>query len=36
MSCLVGLFLEGKQCLRKVIVSNDHVKNGPEKLVDNG
>ena len=36
INCLAGVFLEGKQCFRKVIVSDDSVKNESGEPVNNG
>lgn len=36
INCLVGVFLEGKWCFRKVIGSDDSVKNESGEPVNNG
>lgn len=36
INCLAGVFLDGKQCFRKVIVSDDSVKNESGEPVNNG
>lgn len=36
INCLVGMFLEGKRCFRKVTVRDDSVKNESGEPVNNG
>jgi hypothetical protein len=36
INCLVGVFLEGQQCFRKAIISEDSVKNKSGEPGNNG